>query len=237
MDISDHIKDLIPEIKLLILSNLHIQDLSKLKIPQNQAEIIFKYRYSSYYIKVKNIIKVNKELNFDEYTEESPYLWSILLRDELFLEVNSAFKSISCSYRINYINHESITINCMIKFYQSHPQLYIYLNKLLEDKCGIYLLYDVIVNRGFNSHGNVDKILDHKDIINVSKYNQGRTVIPIIILIYFIKQFKNTDKLIYDKAIILSNLKMLLNDDGRYSYDESFYDRYQMVINKYLDML
>ena len=240
MDVMDYIKDLIPDIKLIILANLDAMDLSKIKIPQDHAEIIFKYRYGEYHTEVKNIIKINKELNFDDYTEESPYLWKILLKDQLLLETNPSFEFLACSYRIDYMNHESITIECMIKFYKSHPDIYIYMNKLLEHKCGIYLFYDAI---SFNDLGRIRHIgrvlTDRETIININTYFNGsksdnRILIPIVIFIHFLRLYKRADQLIYNKLDLLSRLDRIVDDLQRHFYDESFYQRYELVINKYL---
>ncbi len=232
--------DILDYIKLIISANLDIINLLKLKIPQNQAEIIFKYRYGHMYCKIKDIIKINKELNFDDHTEESPYLWKILLKDQVLIETNPSIGFMACSYCIDYLSHEYVTFNCMIKFYREYPNLYIYLNKLLEYRCGIYLFYDAVISADLNRVANIKDILTNiGGIVNINTFFNGpifdnRLVIPIIIFIHFLKIYKSPDQLIYNKIDITANVDRQAYDESRYFYDDSFYQRYEGILSKYL---
>lgn len=251
MDILDHIKNLIFDIKLIIFANLHLEIISKINVSQNISEMVFKYRYESYYHEIKNIIKVNRELNFDDYIEEGSYLWKILLKDMLFYEHKLTLYELSMKELLTaYLSHEFITIGCMINFYKSYPELYIHLNKLLEDKSGIYLLYDAITFPDIIKRCDISKVLKYKDtVVDVNtwfveniwnNFSAINIVVPSIILIHFLKQFKSMDKLIFIRETLINLLNELITEESRYEsgiYKVSFYNRYEVVINKYLDRL
>lgn len=182
------------DIKLIIYSKLSNNLIKNSDLSGRYSEIIFSYRYPKIYRKFKNIIKVNKSLEFDNYTTEGPYFWHMLLKDELSHERRSYGHhhhdgKVFYTWEGNteYMNTVSITMHCLIDFYDIYPMFYKYLNTFMEYPIGIMLLNDSLEYALSDSDGTLNQFLStgiagqinvNDDVSNLS--------LSYIIVIYFL---------------------------------------------------
>lgn len=261
MDVLDYIKDLNEDVKLIIFSFLHIDILSKTKIQQNISDTVFKYRYASYYTKVKDIIKLNRSLKFEKYIEEGPYFWKILLNDKLKLEKmdTSLYSLYSGMYNSwKYFNIISVDIEIMIIFNQVFPLYYSYLSNFLEDKHELYLLNysfnpylgELYVGAKYSMAGadtmsRIIKILTTGQIerieVDVDEYSdmldEGDEGFDLIVKAYFLSQFIPKDYLILPVEDMKHYIETLRDQTRAISEYYIMYDNFHHIIDKYMEFL
>ena len=258
MDILDYVKDLISEIKLIILANLDVSLLKDFNVSQNISEIIFKYRYDYMYYKIKDIIKINKSLNFRKYTEEGPYFWKILVNDKLELEVtsvpNNLFIVVQDSWK--YFDLISIDIEIMVLFYKTFPIYYKYINKMFDDKYGLYLLGFSLsfYLEGFSflpdykgGDATIEKVLKTGEaqeiVIKTDEYAEmmgTNEAIILIVISYFMLQFIPKDQLIIPIEMMGEYLDIIrtrrpLEDDDQDDFEWVLYKNFGDIFSKYLE--
>lgn len=246
MDVLSYIQDILPEIKLIILSKFDTDLLKEIDVSQDISEIIFKYRYKEYYVEIKNIIKVNRSLKFSKYTEEGPYFWKILLNDKLQLEKNHKgdrfFIDINNSWK--YYDIISTDIEIMVLFYRIFSKYYEYINKVLEDKYGLYLLGNSF---NYTLHGHIynsdiiSKMLITGKIerieVDDDEYSDmmgSDEAFDLIIRSYFLKQFVPKNKLVIPIASMEHYLEVMSQPSTDFGFDYVFYENFGHILDKYM---
>lgn len=134
------------ELKLIIISKLPPSLLRDLKLGSKYAETLFKYRYHEGYANIKDITKINRECDFHDYTEEGPYLWNILLKDWLILELHplGSKKIDELGFLISEIHYISLSYMAMLTLYTSDQKTYRKLRDFSQIPLGFYVLCESI---------------------------------------------------------------------------------------------
>ena len=248
MDTLEYINILPFDIKLIIESKLSPDLLLRSKIQDRVAELIFKYRYPETYIKFKNIIRVNKSLDFDNYISEGPYFWYIILRDELSYE--SKYPKFgydigpvlsSWEYTTEYISSIGITMHCLSDLYRTYPKIYKYSNMFMDTPVGIMLFNDSLEDVVSVSP---DQTL--KDFLLTGELSDtgigiddNSNTLQCMVVIYFLLHLIKNDKINTDYAMIdyvmenVNSERFMSDDPGTYAKYIRYEDIYD-VAYKYI---
>jgi hypothetical protein len=158
------------EIKLIIYAKLP-GNLMVSGVNDRHAETIFKYRYPWTYHKFKNIIKVNRRLNFDDYITEGPHFWKVLLKSELSYDRQKLLNQYHELYFDHtwktltaYMNIISVNMHCLSLFYDKFPEVYGYINRFMSEDMEICLLYDSIT------------VINYKELHDMFKYGNIQSI-------------------------------------------------------------
>lgn len=251
MDVLKYIEDLIPEIKIIILSYLPSKVLLEINPDQSISEILFKLISEKYYSKIKKIIRLNKALDFQEYNSEGPYLWYILLKDQLYYDIlNYKYRTIidytPWDRYFEHMNIISINFSILIRMYEMYPNYYKYLKSMIRDQHALHLLnvsihnmihvspFDVIFKEILTSDKNFEKI-------NISLNGEYINLIEYVMLIYFLRQFMDRKTLTYSNNEIDEAYNLITNissEDHGWMYSTLLeYEKYENLINKYMKFI
>lgn len=236
------------DIKLIIESKLDVIILSKLRIQDQVSELIFKYRYPETYVKFKNIIKVNKSLDFDNYITEGPYFWKILLRSELiyekWCETNPIYYTDPHHLWVRltpYMNIISINMHCMSSFYDRFHKLYVHLGRLMDQDSEIFLLHDVIQYMLITGYSRdlITNVFEcnNSGIIDISEHVMRVLNIDMYIFVYFISMFIPKSSIFIENRSRLNDIHNMLiwsDPEGDYNLHDKYY-KYKTIYDTYHD--
>lgn len=249
---SEYINILPFDIKLIIESKLSVALLLKLKIQDRVAELIFKYRYPETYFRFKNIIRVNKSLDFGDYVSEGPHFWHVVLKDELSYEFrySSFWRPIgpvlsSWEYSLEYMNPIGITMHCLSDLYHVYPKIYKHLSIFIHIPIGIMLFNDSLEDVvSYNSDQNLDDFLITGELSDCGigiGIDADSNTLQCMIVVYFLLHLIEGDKINIDYSMIdyvmenVNRERFMSDHPGTYAR----YIRYENIYNdvyKYVDL-